>query len=130
MRNKTAFVGGVTDGETGMTAMVLDRDGLQAHKSWIFTRDYVLCLGAGIRSDSILAVTTSVDQQVKRGDLLRYADGNWLPVQESMFLLRRNNVSSMITQGIFCYNLPPMWPFRKSDPGAGVILWDHMLLKW
>ena len=43
--------------ETGMTAMVLDRDGLQAHKSWIFTRDYVLCLGAGIRSDSILAVT-------------------------------------------------------------------------
>lgn len=81
MRNKTAFVGGVTDGETGMTAMVLDRDGLQAHKSWIFTRDYVLCLGAGIRSDSILAVTTSVDQRVKRGDLLRYADGNWLPVQ-------------------------------------------------
>ena len=64
-----------------MTAMVLDRDGLQAHKSWIFTRDYVLCLGAGIRSDSILAVTTSVDQRVKRGDLLRYADGNWLPVQ-------------------------------------------------
>ena len=43
--------------------------------------------------------------------------------RESMFLLRRNNVSSMITQGIFCYNLPPMWPFRKSDPGAGVILW-------
>ena len=81
VRNKTAFVGGVTDGETGMTAMVLDRDGLQAHKSWIFTRDYVLCLGAGIRSDSILAVTTSVDQRVKRGDLLRYADGNWLPVQ-------------------------------------------------
>ena len=61
--------------------MVLDRDGLQAHKSWIFTRDYVLCLGAGIRSDSILAVTTYVDQRVKRGDLLRYADGNWLPVQ-------------------------------------------------
>ena len=131
VRNKTAFVGGVTDGETGMTAMVLDRDGLQAHKSWIFTRDYVLCLGAGIRSDSILAVTTSVDQRVKRGDLLRYADGNWLPVQgKYVFLLRRNNVSSMITQGIFCYNLPPMWPFRKSDPGAGVILWDHMLLKW
>ena len=36
VRNKAAFVGGVTDGETGMTAMVLDRDGLQAHKSWIF----------------------------------------------------------------------------------------------
>ena len=34
----------------------------------------------------------------------------------------------MITQGIFCYNLPPVWPFRKSDPAAGVILWDHMLL--
>ena len=129
MRNKAAFVGGVTDGETGMTAMVLDRDGLQAHKSWIFTRDYVLCLGAGIRSDSILAVTTSVDQRVKRGDLLRYADGNWLPVQGKYVSSPKEQRFFHDNTGIFCYNLPPVWPFRKSDPGAGVILWDHMLLK-
>ena len=83
VRNRTAFVGGVTDGQTGMTAMVLDRDGLQARKSWIFTEKYVLCLGAGIHSDSTLAVTTSIDQRVKQGDLLRYAGGNWLPVQGS-----------------------------------------------
>ena len=80
VRNKTAFVGGVTDGHTGMTAMVLDRDGLQARKSWIFTDDYVLCLGAGIHSDSTLAVTTSIDQRVKHGDLLRYEHKSWVPV--------------------------------------------------
>lgn len=83
VRNTTSFVGGVTDGQTGLTAMVLDRDGLTARKSWIFTDDYVLCLGAGIHSDSTLAITTSIDQRVKHGDLLRYAGGNWLPVQGS-----------------------------------------------
>ena len=74
VRNQTPFAGGVTDGQTGMTAMVLDRDGMKGRKSWIFTNDYVLCLGAGIHSDSVLALSTSIDQRVKRGDL-RCLDG-------------------------------------------------------
>lgn len=79
-RNQSAFVGGVTDGSRGMTAMVLDRDRVKAHKSWIFTDRYVVCLGAGIRTDSCLPLVTSIDQRVKRGDLTYYKDQTWHPV--------------------------------------------------
>lgn len=80
VRNATPFAGGVTDGRVGMTAMILDRDGLQARKSWVFTDHYVLCLGAGIRSDSLLAIATSIDQRVKHGDLSYYENSRWTPV--------------------------------------------------
>lgn len=79
-RNETAFVGGVTDGHTGMTAMVLNRDGLNARKSWVVTDEFILCLGAGIRSDSTLSITTSIDQRKKRGALSYFDNGRWNPV--------------------------------------------------
>lgn len=77
VRNETDFVGGVTDGHTGMTAMKLNRDGLQAYKSWICTDEFVLCLGAGINADTTLSVTTAIEQRKKQGDLLYYAEGKW-----------------------------------------------------
>lgn len=79
-RNETAFVGGVTDGCTGMTAMILNRDGLNARKSWVITDDFMLCLGAGIQSDSTLNITTSIDQRKKRGDLSYFENNRWNPV--------------------------------------------------
>lgn len=78
--NQSAFVGGVTDGETGITGMKFDRDGVKACKSWIFTERYVLCLGAGIRTDSCLPLTTSIDQRIKRGELKYYKENQWQPV--------------------------------------------------
>lgn len=81
VRNNTSFVGGVTDGKTGMTSMILDRDRLYARKSWVFTDDFVLCLGAGIQSDSTLAITTSIDQRVKQGDLFCFFNNNWMKVE-------------------------------------------------
>lgn len=79
-RNETAFVGGVTDGHTGMTAMMLNRDGLDACKSWVVTDELMLCLGAGIRSDSALSITTSIDQRMKQGALSYLDNGRWNPV--------------------------------------------------
>ncbi len=72
--NESAFVGGVTDGHYGLTAMQLNRDGLKAHKAWLFTDEFVLCLGAGIASDSLLPVTTTIDQRGKQADLLYLKD--------------------------------------------------------
>lgn len=80
VRNQSAFVGGVTDGTMGMAAMVLNRDKMHACKSWVFTDDCVLCLGAGIGTDSTLAMTTSIDQRVRRGDLLAYRGKTWTPL--------------------------------------------------
>lgn len=80
-RNETDFVGGVTDGRLGLTVMELNRDGLHAMKSWIFTDHYVLCLGNGIQSDSTLAVTTAIDQRGKRSDLFYLNGEKWETVE-------------------------------------------------
>lgn len=61
-RNDSRFVGGLSDGTNGISTFHLRRDGLKANKSWIFLDSVVLCLGAGISSDSALNVTTSVEQ--------------------------------------------------------------------
>ena len=81
-RNKAAFVGGVSDGKRGMTAMEINRAGIKALKSWIFTDDFVLCLGAGIQADSNLVVTTAVEQCLKRGELSFWQNGAWTKVSD------------------------------------------------
>lgn len=79
-KNNSPFAGNVTNGAEGLTAMVLDREGLQAHKAWIFTPDYMVCLGSAISSDSNCAVATAVDQRLKRSDLLYLQNKQWVPV--------------------------------------------------
>lgn len=85
-QNKGSFVGNVNDGEVGITSMDLNRDGLYAKKSWIFTPDYVLCLGAGIRSDSNYYVNTSIEQALLRDDLLQLnSKGEWAVIKDVDF---------------------------------------------
>lgn len=67
-RNKGTFVGAVSDEKQGMTVMELDRAGVKAHKAWVCTDDFILCLGAGIQADSNLVVTTSIEQCHKMGN--------------------------------------------------------------
>ena len=49
------FVGGVSDGEYGVSAMNLSHISLplSAQKSWFFFDDEVVCLGSGIESGAI-----------------------------------------------------------------------------
>lgn len=75
--NSSNFVGNVNDGQYGITAMDFYRDGITARKAWIFTDDYVLCLGAGISADSGCVVTTSIEQQVKKGDMFQLKNNTW-----------------------------------------------------
>lgn len=74
-RNQSDFVGNVSDNKTGMTAMDFRRDGITAKKLWIFTDRYMLCIGTDINSDS--AVTTSIEQRIKKGDLYRLYGKYW-----------------------------------------------------
>lgn len=76
-RNNSPQVGGITCDGKGMSAMALNRDGLKAKKAWIFTDDFVLCLGAGISTDSALVVTTSIDQRLQEGNLLHWEKRKW-----------------------------------------------------
>lgn len=80
-RNKTDFVGGISDGMLGVTAMQLNRNGLRAKKMWAFTEDYMLCIGTDIKTDS-LAVATTIEQC--------WADEGeqWRECEEGRFLLK------------------------------------------
>ncbi len=88
--NRSSLVGGLSDGKRGMTAMELDRDGLKAYKSYLFMDDYIVCLGAGIQADTTLCVTTSIDQRVKKGELLAWIEGNWRKVAEREFFIQKD----------------------------------------
>jgi chondroitin AC lyase len=64
------FVGGVSDGKTGVAVMDYDRNGLSARKAWFIFNDQIVCLGAGITSTTGLPVTTSVNQSFLNGGVL------------------------------------------------------------
>jgi chondroitin AC lyase len=72
---KTSFVGGVSNGEHGLAACELERDGLSARKSWFFFDDEYACLGAGITCNADGAVVTTLNQCNLAGDVLVAKDG-------------------------------------------------------
>ena len=60
--NKKEFVGGVSDGTNGFCVMDYDVEGVKAKKGWFSCGDMLVCLGAGIASDSNDSVYTTVNQ--------------------------------------------------------------------
>jgi chondroitin AC lyase len=90
-RNKRDFVGNVSDDNVGLTAMDLNRDGLSAKKAWLFTDEFVLCLGAGINTDSNYVVTTSIDQQLKKSGLYQFKGKNQVKV-DSIDLSKQKDI--------------------------------------
>lgn len=85
-KNETDLVGGISYEADGMTAMELNRAGLRGFKSWFFTDNYVLCLGAGINSDSLLCVTTSIDQCNRKGPLVYRSGKRWKQITNQQYL--------------------------------------------
>ena len=63
------FVGGVSDGTDGTTAMRHIRDGVSARKAWFCRDDILVCLGAGITSHSHHPVTTSINQCLMKSEV-------------------------------------------------------------
>jgi chondroitin AC lyase len=66
----TKFVGGVSDGIYGVSCYDLDYDSVQAKKAWFFFDREVLCLGAGIKSNSNENITSTVNQAWMRGGVV------------------------------------------------------------
>lgn len=105
-RNNSDFVGNVSFGNTGLTAMELRRDGLSAKKAWIFTDDFVLCLGAGIRTDSNYVVTTSVEQQLKKGELFQLNGSKWIKHDPIVFSGQKDTRIHCGNKGYILMNAP------------------------
>ena len=64
------FVGGVSDGKSGVAVMDYVRDGVSAKKAWFIFNDQIICLGAGITSNTGIPVTTSVNQSFLKGEVI------------------------------------------------------------
>ena len=63
------FVGGVSDGNSGIAAMDYNREGISAKKAWFIFNKQIICLGAGIHSSAGIPVATSVNQTFLNGEV-------------------------------------------------------------
>ncbi|MFY0715317.1 hypothetical protein J1D01_16770 [Seonamhaeicola sp. NFXS20] len=62
----TTFVGGVSDGNYGVSVLNLDEANLTAKKSWFFFDDEIVCLGTSIVDNSGRNVRTTINQSWMR----------------------------------------------------------------
>ncbi len=81
---KTSFVGGVSNGDYGVSAMDLSLNNIYGKKAWFFFENEVVALGAGIRSSNSSSIITSVNQTLLDGDVVVnnngqsvYSSGNY-----------------------------------------------------
>ncbi len=66
---KTSFVGGVSNGQQGMSAFDFDKDSVKAKKAWFYFDNEYVCLGSGINSNTNENVITSVNQCFSKGEI-------------------------------------------------------------
>ncbi len=78
----TNFVGGVSDSLYGATVYDLDYDSVKAKKAWFFFDDEVVCLGAGITSNSPENITTTINQCWLDGDVTTSGEGKTTPLAD------------------------------------------------
>ncbi len=80
-RGTTSFSGGVADGPAAAAVLDYARDGLFAHKAWLFTGREMTALGCCL--DTLASetrnVVTNVNQCRRKGDVLVYSGGAWHP---------------------------------------------------
>jgi chondroitin AC lyase len=84
--NQSDFVGQVSNGTQGISAMHYNRLGVEAYKSYFFVNNMMVALGAGIQSTNIAHVVTTVNQRYAQGKLIdgKTANGEKWLWQDSM----------------------------------------------
>lgn len=80
---KTSFVGGVSNGTVGMSAINYKDNRVKAKKSWFMFKEGVVNLGTDISSRYDKDVYTTMNQSLLRGDV-EYSQGNELNSQSQM----------------------------------------------
>jgi chondroitin AC lyase len=68
--NKHDFVGGVSGKQAGIAAMIVNDQELAARKSYFFTDIAIVCMGSDIRGAKNFEVVTSMEQKLKKGNIL------------------------------------------------------------
>ncbi|MEI6753523.1 MAG: polysaccharide lyase family 8 super-sandwich domain-containing protein [Paludibacter sp.] len=66
-KNPNPFVGGLTNGNSGISTFYLNRNGVTAKKSWFYMNGILVCLGTDIHSKSGKELVTTVNQCLQHG---------------------------------------------------------------
>lgn len=101
-QNPSDFVGGVSDGKTGIAAMILNKNGLTGRKSYFFTGKAVVCVGSGIRTTQPDPVTTTVAQCLKNGKVYSMPGGEESPAfyHDGIAYIFREGAQVKMTEGM------------------------------
>ena len=81
---KNQFAGGVSDGHYGVSALKVDYDSVVANKAWFFFDDQVVCLGAGITSETKEPIVTTLNQTWLKGNVI--INGRALSTKDEVFV--------------------------------------------
>lgn len=77
--NQSDFVGQVSDGNIGASAMIYNRLGVGAYKSYFFIGDMMVALGAGITAPDKAKIVTTVNQRYYNFKTGKHLKGeNWV----------------------------------------------------
>lgn len=122
------FAGGVSDGRYGCAAFDFERTGLFARKAWFFFDKEFVCLGAGIRCDSINPVITTMNQCFLNGDVTVSRKGSPQSLSRGNHLL--NNLEWVYHDSI-AYLFPDGEQVHLSNDAQSGSWWDinHILSK-
>lgn len=99
---KSSFVGGVTDGQTGIAAMDFishkKYENLDARKSWYFGNKTIWALGNNIKCFGCKEVVTTIDQKRALGEVLVMEDDGTVSVHKGE--KNYNNLKGIYHDGI------------------------------
>lgn len=100
--NPNSFVGGLTHGTNGISTFHLDRNGIDAKKSWFYIHGILVCLGTDIRTNTGKEIITGVNQCNQKGNaIITFNQGTSISVNDT--LINSKSVSSVWHDSIGYY---------------------------
>lgn len=100
--NPDPFVGGLTRGSNGISTFHLDRNGIDAKKSWFYIHGILVCLGADIKTNTGRDIITGVNQCHQKSEtIITFDQGKAISTMDT--LLNSNNISSVWHDSIGYY---------------------------
>jgi len=89
-RNPNAFVGGLTHNNSGISTFHLDRNAVDAKKSWFYLNDMLVCLGTNIETKSGKEIITGVNQCLQKGEgIITLNDGKTISTNDTLINSRK-----------------------------------------
>ena len=100
--NPNLFVGGLTRHNNGISTFHLERNGIDAKKSWFYIEGVLVCLGADIKSSTDKELVTGVNQCNQKGNaVITFNDGKTLSGADT--LIHSTSVQSVWHDSIGYY---------------------------